>query len=1369
MWSALTSSFYPRAAKGSSISKAIHACSFLVLLCALLVAATSSLASQEPLKVGIYQNPPKVFIDENGLPRGIYVDLLNQIAQKAGWRIRYVPCTWQECLDKVAAGKLDLVVDVASTPARQAQYAFTTEPILRNWGEIFTPTGNEVSSFAELKGKTIAVLDGGIHGKVFGKLSDGLGIACKTREVKSYDEAFRLVGSGQADAAVVNNIYGIQNAHKYGLVSTHIVFSPVDLHIIANKAGATAALDTIDNYIASWKKDQNSPYHESLGRWVQRMQPWKIPQWAYGVMVAAAVLLAFLSVSVLAAKRIIKTRTAQLSESEELFRQAFENANTGACLLDLQGRVIQANKKLGEILGYEPQELEGKSAQDLTHPEDRGLISSLMERSLAGELEGVTFESRFLHKESGVVWAQVSSPLVRDAKGGPLFFLPYLTDITDRKRAEEALRQKEHDFHLFFENSVRGVALLEAIRDEQGRPVDFRYLNVNNAFEKHSGLSREQVLGRTVRETVPSIEPVWIETLGRVADTDQSVNFEECSQALNRIFEVAAFRMEEDKIALSFSDITEEKRREEALRQSEEIYRLHFENSSDLIFIWDENLTLLKVSASVEDLLGFSPGELEGKFLSQLPIVKPADAERAGERLRGVMRREKPGYAVYELMGKDGRSLFFEASSTVAGEGERKTGMVTVARDITQRKQDESRLQHLNRLYATLSGVNHAIVGAKEPDELFGAVCQVAVDTGGLSLAWIGLVEPETGLLKPVSSYGAAREQLPSECIDLGRAPFKNGLMGKALNSGHPEYNRDIQQDPGMEQWRQLASAGELHSAAAVPFSLNGQMHGMLNLFATDVDFFAGKGVHDLLEEIGGDISYALDKIKTEAKRARAESETNQKNKLLAGINKIFLKAVRSETEEALGRKCLAVAEELTGSEFGFIAEINPKGLLDTIALSDPGWQACRMGVKEPPKGLETGGLYGRVLKDGKGFFTNDPSSHPDWRGLPPGHPPLTAFLGTPLLQGGEVIGMIAVGNREGGYGRVELESLEALAGAMTEALMRTRSEKAQRESEQKFLQVMETTNEVWWMADSAFSEFLHVSPAFERVWGRSCQSLYDNPRSFFDAVHPEDRERMLSDLEVQKLGQPFDHEYRIVQPDGEVRHIWERGFPVADESGQLIRYAGVAQDITERKQADERLQKTLAELEQAMTGTVNVLTTTLDKRDPYTAGHQRRVAELACAIAEEMGWPRDKIEGLRLGGMIHDLGKIAVPSDILSKPGKITSAEFQVIQSHTTTGDEILRDIPFPWPIADVVLQHHERMDGTGYPQGLSGEEIIPEARIMAVADVVEAMASHRPYRPALSIDVALGELQEHSERYDPEVVEACLRLFREKGYQLS
>jgi PAS domain S-box-containing protein/putative nucleotidyltransferase with HDIG domain len=222
---------------------------------------------------------------------------------------------------------------------------------------------------------------------------------------------------------------------------------------------------------------------------------------------------------------------------------------------------------------------------------------------------------------------------------------------------------------------------------------------------------------------------------------------------------------------------------------------------------------------------------------------------------------------------------------------------------------------------------------------------------------------------------------------------------------------------------------------------------------------------------------------------------------------------------------------------------------------------------------------------------------------------------------------------------------------------------------------------------------------------------------------------------------------------------------PIKDGSGEELGSVLVLRDISERMRSQQELKQSLEKLQRILQETIQSISRIVETRDPYTAGHQRRVANLACAIAQELGLSKDRIDGIRMAGAIHDIGKLYVPAEILSKPTKLNETEMALVKSHPQIGYEILKGIEFPWPVAEIVLQHHERMLGNGYPNGLKGEEILLEARIMGVADVVEAMSSHRPYRPALGLKKALEEISRYrGYYYDPIVVDACVKLFSER-----
>jgi putative nucleotidyltransferase with HDIG domain len=262
----------------------------------------------------------------------------------------------------------------------------------------------------------------------------------------------------------------------------------------------------------------------------------------------------------------------------------------------------------------------------------------------------------------------------------------------------------------------------------------------------------------------------------------------------------------------------------------------------------------------------------------------------------------------------------------------------------------------------------------------------------------------------------------------------------------------------------------------------------------------------------------------------------------------------------------------------------------------------------------------------------------------------------------------------------------------------------------------------------------------------------------------PADRERLSEKL--HRFGFVKDEEVELKTKSGTPIIAAICAVAVRDDAGKIKYFDGVIEDITERKQAEE-LQQTFERLRITLDGTVHALAATAETTDPYTAGHQQRVARLAGAIAREMGLSEKQIDGLTVAGTLHDIGKIYVPPSILSRPGKLSEIEFSLIKAHPVVGHDILKTVEFPWPIAEIVMQHQERLDGSGYPRGLRGDDILIEARILCVADVVEAMSSHRPYRPALGIDKALDEITAgRGTQYDPDVVDACLRLFNEKGF---
>jgi len=341
---------------------------------------------------------------------------------------------------------------------------------------------------------------------------------------------------------------------------------------------------------------------------------------------------------------------------------------------------------------------------------------------------------------------------------------------------------------------------------------------------------------------------------------------------------------------------------------------------------------------------------------------------------------------------------------------------------------------------------------------------------------------------------------------------------------------------------------------------------------------------------------------------------------------------------------------------------------------------------------------------------------------------------------------------------------LSIIADRERESLM-----KSSEENKERFRNLLETTSDWIWETDKD-GMFTYSSPQVTGLLGYRPDEIVNN--SLVNLASPN-QATLLSPTFTELLAaeKPFNgFEITCLGKSGQIVVFENNAVPIFDDRENLLGYRGVARDITERKIATEALKKSHDDLHTSLEETVKSLASTAEKRDPYTAGHQQRVDHLACAIARELGLPEQQIEGLHIAALLHDIGKITLPSEYLTKPSKLSGEEKAIVRCHSEVGYQILKNIHFPWPVAEIVYQHHEHLDGSGYPLGLIDKDIHLEAKIITVADVVEAMSSHRPYRPSLGITVALDEIRAgRGIRYHTESVDACLHLILDKNIDLS
>jgi PAS domain S-box-containing protein/putative nucleotidyltransferase with HDIG domain len=341
-----------------------------------------------------------------------------------------------------------------------------------------------------------------------------------------------------------------------------------------------------------------------------------------------------------------------------------------------------------------------------------------------------------------------------------------------------------------------------------------------------------------------------------------------------------------------------------------------------------------------------------------------------------------------------------------------------------------------------------------------------------------------------------------------------------------------------------------------------------------------------------------------------------------------------------------------------------------------------------------------------------------------------------------------------------QLELTRQRAAELERALAaRTEVEERLSDTEQRYRLLVESIQEGLGIVDPD-ENIVFANQAYADILGCSHAELVGtNLRRF---LADDEWSHVRSETGRRREGRTSVYELRVRRPDDQIRRIRVSAVPWTNGGGRFVGTIGAIVDVTAESAAQDALRDALVRLRRSVEGTVQATAALSEMRDPYTAGHQRRVAKLARTMARELGLGDEQAEGVYLSALTHDVGKISIPAEILAKPGRLLSVEFELIKTHAQLGHELLKGIDFPWPVADVALQHHERLDGSGYPAGLRDDAIRIESRIVSVADVVEAMATHRPYRPSLGLPAALEEVRTHrGTRFDASCVDACLELF--------
>jgi PAS domain S-box-containing protein/putative nucleotidyltransferase with HDIG domain len=552
----------------------------------------------------------------------------------------------------------------------------------------------------------------------------------------------------------------------------------------------------------------------------------------------------------------------------------------------------------------------------------------------------------------------------------------------------------------------------------------------------------------------------------------------------------------------------------------------------------------------------------------------------------------------------------------------------------------------------------------------------------------------------------------------------------------------------------------------------------------------AAMSFYSVFAGVIGNLSYSNIKLvyALEA-RKRAEEELHRLNRELRAISLCNQAVVRTQNEQDLLNEICRIICDEAGYRMAWVgyAEHDHEKTVRPVAWSgfEDGYVAnAKLSWADDAKRAQ--GPGGVAIRSGKTVyiddFTTDPRVAP-WResALQRGY---HSTIAMPLKDdNGSVFGALLIySTKINAFTPYEIRILEELAGdlafgitALRMRAKRDQTERELRESEERYRLIAENTADTIAVFDLNLRS-KYISPSTLRLRGFTVQeSMSQTLDQILTPDSLQQARKLLNDqLALESSGTADPARTALIEleeycKDGSTIWVELAVSFIRDNLNKPIGILTVTRNITERRKAEERLQQTLESLKKAVGTTIQVLVSALESRDPYTAGHQVRVAHLACAIAGEMGIDQEKVDGIRMAGSIHDIGKLSVPSEILTKPTKLSNLEFSLIKEHPQSGYEMLKYVESPWPLAEIIYQHHERMNGTGYPRNMKGDEILMESRILAVADVVEAMGSHRPYRASMGIDAALEEIEKNKGiLYDNVVVDTCLRLFREKGYQL-
>jgi PAS domain S-box-containing protein len=1103
-------------------------------------------------------------------------------------------------------------------------------------------------------------------------------------------------------------------------------------------------------------------------------------------------------------KQTLTQKKASLNEAGEYADSIINTVREPLIVLDHDLRVVTASRSFYEFFKVNPKETMGQLIYDLGNKQwDIPKLRELLETILP---QKTTFDNYEVEHDFATIGKRImllNARQIKRALGKERIILLAIEDITERRQLENILKESEERYRRLFETERDGIVFLE---QREGKIT-----HANPAIEKMLGYTEKEIIGNKLQDIGITLDMGDFQTTIQNLDKSGIINYRnvKVETKSGQHIDTEIYLVDRAKLVqCNIHDVTERKQTQEALKENEKKYRVLYDFLPIPVYEMDFEANITSVNRAIYETFGGTEDDLKNGFKAW-QLLSPEEIEKSKKNIQSLLKGKQIAGTEYTMMRLDG-SVFpaIVISSVIYSDG-KPVGLRSAIIDITDRKKSEEKLLESDERYRSLFersldliytiDFNGRFIDANDAalnlfgykrEEIRSLNVASLIDEDQLPLVLKTIQEiMETGTQKdliefrlrhkdgsdiyvdsqgstvisngkPIAIQAVARDVTDRKRADEALRKSENQLSN-AVNIAHlGPWEYDVENDmftfndhfydifhtTAEQVGGYTMSSAEYAKRFVHPDDAALVGEQVRKCIETDDPNFSSQLEHRIIyrngeigyitvrifiakDEKGRTVrTYGVNQDITERRRAEDElKESENKYRLLAdniddvifvldmNLNLTYVSPsvkvlMGYEPEEFLK---LQASEAMTPSSW----DLAMKKLSKEIEKSEHGeinkLQVFQSEMRRKDRST--------VWTELKASFIKDKNQRP--------------------------VGIIGVSRdiTERKQAEDDLKvseiNLRMILDSVDNAIfIYTKNGK-----------IIDVNNEMLKMYRVSREEVCSMS--IEEDFSTQENPLKELPGIWASVMKGEEK------LFEWQARRPHDGSTFYVE-------VFLRKISLNNVDFVLA----AVRDISERKRADEELQQTLESLRKSIGVTIQTMVSTVEMRDPYTAGHQLRTANLASAIATEMGFPQDKIEGIRMAGSIHDIGKLSIPAEILSKPTKLTDLEFSLIKEHPRSGYEILKNVESPWPLAQIAYQHHERMNGSGYPRNLKGDEILMEARIMAVADVVEAMASNRPYRPGLGIDAALAEIEKNKgTHYDNTVADACLRLFREKGYQLT